>query len=1321
MLSLSHKTSTFKAARLLLTAFFFCSTLAPNLISLNQAQAAVYNLPAPNSLVTLSTQYSLPMLKGLKIDPQNPLNITFIIDSADQDKISDEEAYLIIRYFLAGLTIPESDLWVNLSPYEQDRIAPQGLSETDLGKDMLSQDYFLKQLSASLTYPESDTGKEYWSSIVGAGLASAQNGQPQELSLQKIWIMPDTAEVYEHKDTALIAQASLKAMLENDYLAMQNNRSSAGGQNDAATKAMRETILPKINADVKSGKNFAQLRQMYYSLVLATWFKKKFQDSFYKNYINQNKVSGIDLNDKTSKDKIYALYCEAFKKGVYNYIKKDSTPAGKTVYRKYFSGGVACTNMKGAVAAVAVTESQQQAALPQKGAYVYTSPENPIIAAAQMDESIEKRTSPINEMPRNIRTSNKFSPIRVSDDADNGKGAVKGYKPAFLIDAKEAINDKDKVVQSAAAFALKGLGSVLDKSVTGTASGELQEERLDIATVIKGINPEALDKKISPISKNPKDVRGTNDKLNSIRESGSAAGGRNPVTADNIANSFVVMDVHGKPQGLVMDDVDNAVKGKQLAIAEVSPDWAALLKKEYPEKVYSIFISPFSEQTLGELSNEDIKDYMLARQQERSLEKYTSPEDQKKRATNAVKEIPRRNEYNAIIVNPLLRDLNVHAEYWNGDEGEKVTNEFMKAAKEAEGQGKTFILYSGPSATGKSPLWGQIQKRSDIKFERIILYTSRAMRPDEREGKDYYFRSAEFINTLGSKDDIAASDEEALRSGKLDGVKGNSRHITNDDMQSINAYLDAVKSGKTEMKSDELLSSIPGDAVYLRKALISMLNSFTASLNQFSLNDDEKKVIETVKLSNPQFDTDEILDVAAVIKEANPQALEQHIDLVKARLQSKNLPATEENILIQYKDLSGQSGSTSIFNDIAGVLDKAIDKAKLKHCLKRFKNPKLSWKDYGKAWDGIRAVLRTRPELAQQAMNGLETILMIPGLNRFACRYAVIGLMRIVQQQKVVLSQNTAIALETVLKTPGFSSDIYRNAETVILIIAQRHPDWLSQERVKLIQERARLIVERNDLSEVPSEIYSGSDHEELRGKKVAIVGDYSPNPAYAPAQARIKEVDAHLLLLPVLNYSPLFQLDAVRLEDGGNAADIVLESLKKHPKLLGEIGAERVKSILTQWNSYLSKVPLFFEAPDEDSGTAGSGVGDSYDTSPSDRAYTEDNPQYHTESISKYDIVVDAIKKVKEALLLVEEISKKIPQTPFSAAASDKSIQTPAINSGIGSETGAMASPTGGIDVRDIKVGVSPNSLPIELPGVSPDFFKHYNLKIIKREEIGQ
>lgn len=441
----------------LLTAIFFClSLILPQFSTLAYAPITpVAGLPGPGQMVTLSSQYSFPVLKGIKIDPKNPLNITFIIDPADQGKVSDEEAYRIIRYFLAGLTIPESDLWVNLSPYEQDRIVPQGLSDTDLGKDMLSQDYFLKQLSASMTYPESDTGKNYWQEIYSQ-VAKLGNMSKVPLSTyNKIWIMPDTAEVYEHQDTAVIAQASLKAMLETDYLAMQKNEGQ--GNSDIASKIMKEMILPKINADVNSGKNFAQLRQMYYSLVLATWFKKKFQDSFYKNYINQKKVSGIDLADKSSKDKIYSLYCEAFKKGVYNYIKKDSTTAGKTVYRKYFSGGVQLVPKT--IGDKEVTESQERALLGPTDEVFVTAPEsmippaNSIIADKQMQDSLdkpllEKRRSPIGENPKGVRgTNNNFNPIRGIDDAAGGRkpdtaglDADKGHLDNYL----EILQDPNK-------------------------------------------------------------------------------------------------------------------------------------------------------------------------------------------------------------------------------------------------------------------------------------------------------------------------------------------------------------------------------------------------------------------------------------------------------------------------------------------------------------------------------------------------------------------------------------------------------------------------------------------------------------------------------------------------------------------------------------------------------------------------------------------------------------------------------------------------------------------------------------------------------------
>ena len=98
--------------------------------------AAELNLPAPKQIITLSASQSLPQLKGLKFNPYNPLNIEFIIDAGDfnakvgngRDHSLQKECERSIRYFLAALTTPEKNLWVNLSPNEPDRIINEKLA-----------------------------------------------------------------------------------------------------------------------------------------------------------------------------------------------------------------------------------------------------------------------------------------------------------------------------------------------------------------------------------------------------------------------------------------------------------------------------------------------------------------------------------------------------------------------------------------------------------------------------------------------------------------------------------------------------------------------------------------------------------------------------------------------------------------------------------------------------------------------------------------------------------------------------------------------------------------------------------------------------------------------------------------------------------------------------------------------------------------------------------------------------------------------------------------------------------------------------------------
>ena len=128
----------------------------------------------------------------------------------------------MIKYFLASLTIPEKDLWVNLSPYEKDRIIPNSFGLTEMGWDLLAEDYMLKQVTASLIYPEEETGNKFWKRIYEEAAIKYGTTNIPVNTFNKVWIVPEKAVVYENAKagTAYVMEAKLKVMLDQDYLAI---------------------------------------------------------------------------------------------------------------------------------------------------------------------------------------------------------------------------------------------------------------------------------------------------------------------------------------------------------------------------------------------------------------------------------------------------------------------------------------------------------------------------------------------------------------------------------------------------------------------------------------------------------------------------------------------------------------------------------------------------------------------------------------------------------------------------------------------------------------------------------------------------------------------------------------------------------------------------------------------------------------------------------------------------------------------------------------------------------------------------------------------
>ncbi len=331
------------------------------------AQSSFLDLPKPGQMVQLSPAYAPVLLKGIKLDPANPLRFEFLLDQGDNmsspnavigDPVFKQESQRLIKYFLTCLTLPEEDLWVNLSPYEKDRMIEKSFGSTTLGRDMLAQDYVLKQLTASLIYPEKELGKEFWGRVYAKAQEKYGDVNIPINTFNKVWVLADEARVFSNGDKAYILDAKMKVMLEEDYLAKEKTLSSP--VDSLASQVIKEVIIPELEKEINTGTHFAPLRQMYHAFVLASWYKKNLKESIVNQvYANKKKVGSLSFpnlpagrqvlignpqqEQPLTPEQIYQRYLVAYKKGVFNYIKDpDPTNVGSgatSLPRKYFSGG----------------------------------------------------------------------------------------------------------------------------------------------------------------------------------------------------------------------------------------------------------------------------------------------------------------------------------------------------------------------------------------------------------------------------------------------------------------------------------------------------------------------------------------------------------------------------------------------------------------------------------------------------------------------------------------------------------------------------------------------------------------------------------------------------------------------------------------------------------------------------------------------------------------------------------------------------------------------------------------------------------------------
>ena len=278
-------------------------------------------------------------------------NFKLLLDKGDIKNLQAQEIESttkdLLNYFFVGISLPNDTFWVNLRPNSPDNIIDPLLAQTQVGKIFLEADLQLKKDTADATNPGTPEGREYWNKLYQKAGQLYGNQNMTIPTLTRPWIVPDEIVIRESADSAYVYKATLKVMLEQDYLKGNVTYSFKDARekqlNEYSAQIIRENIIPKLNKEINNAKRYAPLRQVYYSLILAQWFKAR-----HKGLSSEGNVSAlIDSKDLTnlqsqapySVTTYFNVYKDNFEKGQYDIKEPTHTPYGQVI-RSYFSGGM---------------------------------------------------------------------------------------------------------------------------------------------------------------------------------------------------------------------------------------------------------------------------------------------------------------------------------------------------------------------------------------------------------------------------------------------------------------------------------------------------------------------------------------------------------------------------------------------------------------------------------------------------------------------------------------------------------------------------------------------------------------------------------------------------------------------------------------------------------------------------------------------------------------------------------------------------------------------------------------------------------------------
>lgn len=241
------------------------------------------HMPAYINGYVAADRFRPMQLRSMEFD-QIKGDCRLLLDQGDALRVEDRQvrrsAQELMDYFQVGLALPDSSFWVNLRPDAPDRVIDPYLEKTEAGRILLEADLQLKKDLARFTAPNSPEGKKYWEQLYARAEILFGGEEMVIPSMTRPWIVPQEILLTQTASGAHIFKATLQVKLEQDWLKAGDGRNEdprLTELNEFSSELIRREILPRLTREVNSSKRYAALRQVYFSLILAQWFKQRFR------------------------------------------------------------------------------------------------------------------------------------------------------------------------------------------------------------------------------------------------------------------------------------------------------------------------------------------------------------------------------------------------------------------------------------------------------------------------------------------------------------------------------------------------------------------------------------------------------------------------------------------------------------------------------------------------------------------------------------------------------------------------------------------------------------------------------------------------------------------------------------------------------------------------------------------------------------------------------------------------------------------------------------------------------------------------------------